>query len=269
MAQKQSEWLKIAQQCVEPWKIPPLPSSNSDAAKDMRMVVALAVLSSLISEHVLLATYIPGGADLHDLLLEKAEENDEAESLCRALLLSLQSTEEQDEMGESARKRVVNQFITFSAQLLEPEQYQDSLTHLEGLSRKAASLWQVAQRSNFKIDAGKMISSSERWKKFNIPISNLEQQTGEDTTLRSDDSASKVVLVVFPGFVKTHTDRTDVIFPRIVVTGSQIARSDYEYRQEHSQTVSSLQRRPTRGRKDSAVGRLFEHSRQRFLGDSS
>ncbi|KAJ5632025.1 hypothetical protein N7490_008364 [Penicillium lividum] len=64
----------------------PLPASTSKAAKGMRLVITLAILSRMIGKHIFQPSYLDSdGNQLRRVLSQLATTNGEVESFCRAL----------------------------------------------------------------------------------------------------------------------------------------------------------------------------------------
>lgn len=226
------------------------------------MAVALAVFSSLISQHILSTTYIMGGGyGLHDLLLEKAWEDDKAASLCRALLLSLFSPQRQSKKMDAAMKAVEDDFYSFARRLLSSDQYGEYVADLTSLLRRVIDLWQGAQRSTIMFDAGLSVTEPKIWTGFGSSAPTLPPDTTKDQTAGTVVSGMDVVLVLFPGFVRIWTESEHIVFPCMVLTKSQMTRINEELNVERHEAMTGTRRKPSTRRRDS-VGQA------NFLGSS-
>lgn len=228
------------------------------------MAVALAVLTSLISKHIFLTTYIKGGEmGLHDLLTDQAWVDDKTASLCRALLFSFSNPEEQNKYMEKAAKAVEDDFYTFVVRLLDPNQYGEYTTDLKLLIRQATELWQGAQRSTVLLDAGLGLAKSRLWTAFgsSTPATPLDPENNQGIELSEED----VVLVVFPGFMKTSTKSEETVFPSMVLGKSQMVPIEEELKFERNEAAAKARTRPVGRRRVSS--NLV--NRPHFLGTSS
>ncbi|THY01843.1 hypothetical protein D6D01_10332 [Aureobasidium pullulans] len=257
-------WHDQAQVIYGEQPLPAIPASNSAMAKDMRMPIALAVFSSLVSVHLLQATYIEGGnLKLHNILLDRAYSDDEAESLCRALLLSSTEWNHQDSNINFSRDAAYNRFAMFASQLLEPTEYKDCMADIQSLLSRIMNLWQGVQRSTVKVDASHELQESSEWSRFSsiTTVTTTQADTGRGAALNG------VVLAVFPGFFKTCTGRQEILFPRMVSTKSQIINVDAEVQAEVDQAAARPQKGQSRGRRKSILGRSLtlslQHGRSR------
>ncbi|KEQ85406.1 MAG: Uncharacterized protein AUREO_049220 [Aureobasidium pullulans] len=255
--ERQSGWLDQAQAIYGEQPLPPIPASNSDVAKDVRMAIALAVFSSLVSMHLLQTTYIEGGKlELHDILLDKAYSNDEAESLCRALLLSISDFNNHDPCINSATDAIYNGFSIFANKLLGPTEYKNCMTDIQLLLSRIMDLWQDVQRSTVKVDASRHLGETSEWSRF----SSGTMVKATQTAASRDTMPNDVVLVLFPGFIKTCTGRREMLFPRMVLTRSQIISAEAEAQAEADQAIPRPQKGQSRGRRNSILGKSL------FLG---
>ncbi|KAF1351339.1 hypothetical protein BDV97DRAFT_413292 [Delphinella strobiligena] len=260
---RQADWIKEAKRLYKVMNLPSFPASNSAAAKSMRMAVALAVLTSLISNQIFLTTYIKGGAmGLHDLLTDQAWADDKTASLCRALLLSCSSPEDQNKYIEKAVRAVEDDFYTFAVRLLVPDQYGEYTTDLKSLIRQATDLWQGAQRSTVLLDAGLDLARSRLWTAFgsSTPATPLDPEDDQGIELPEED----VVLVVFPGFIRSSTKSEETVFPSMVLGKSQMVTIEEELKTERNEAAARARTRPVGRRRDSNTG-----NRAPFLGTSS
>ena len=79
----------------------PIPQSNSNEAKTMRVAAILATLSRLINRDIFQPTFLlDSNSGLRELLREQAMENSRREAQCRALLLAMFPDEQIDEASE-------------------------------------------------------------------------------------------------------------------------------------------------------------------------
>lgn len=195
---------------------------------------------------------------LHDLLTDQAWADDKTASLCRALLFSFSKLEEENKYIEKAAKAVEDDFYTFVSSLLEPNRYGEYITDLKLLIRQATELWQGAQRSTILLDAGLRLAKPRLWTAFDSSTPGTPFHPKDDQGI---ELSEELVLVVFPGFIKTSTESEETVFPSIVLGKSQMVPVEEELRLERAEAAPRARTRPVRRRRDS--------SNPHFLGTSS
>src|SRR5258708_4230115 len=109
----------------------PLPQSNSDAAKQMRFAVFLAILARELDEHIFQPSYLSTEDNsIREVLVGLAMTEPKRESFCRALLLSLDPEGQAMNLDER-KKTVVRNVGSCLLELLSPTQFQGVRTSLE------------------------------------------------------------------------------------------------------------------------------------------
>ncbi|KAL4907246.1 fungal-specific transcription factor domain-containing protein [Aspergillus multicolor] len=131
----------------------PLPSSNSLAAKQMRLAVILAILAREIDKYIFQPTYIAGKDCLiRPLLADLAAINTEKEAFCRSILFSLDS-ESQSKSCQWRVWRIVKNVSSYICPLLSDEQTSQFCQSLEKIVQKAVEIWHPIQHARRKYES--------------------------------------------------------------------------------------------------------------------
>ncbi|KAJ9156373.1 Structural maintenance of chromosomes protein 6 [Pleurostoma richardsiae] len=140
-----SEYLKHAVQI-------PLPQSNSQAAKQMRIAAVIAVLSRSLHRHVFRPLYIfAEDADLTDVLRELEGANPAQEMHARSTLLAV--LPEREKRNAIRRVQTVVRETSWLVQhLLSSLQYEAFCTALERACKLACTQWRRIQEAQMKIE---------------------------------------------------------------------------------------------------------------------
>ncbi|KAK0620211.1 hypothetical protein B0T14DRAFT_496789 [Immersiella caudata] len=123
------------------------PSTDTPIAKMMRTAAFLAVLSSELSEHIFLSTYILEEAgELQGFLTSLAEREPELESHLRSVLLKAHLDEDKQSMaGSRTETAVKNVFECVEGLFLHRPQRESFRSDLEAICKQACDLWQYIQ----------------------------------------------------------------------------------------------------------------------------
>ena len=126
--QNYGSWKKLKENEILQHRIP-LPSTNTSAAKHMRIATILAILARSIDNHIFQPTYLlEEDSGIRELLLREAVSCSKRESFCRALLGKMLPDEQADAARERA-KRVAADVMLEVQDLLPPD---DAESYLRG-----------------------------------------------------------------------------------------------------------------------------------------
>ncbi|PIG89924.1 hypothetical protein AARAC_003551 [Aspergillus arachidicola] len=145
-----SAWEKLRQrELVQEHQIP-LPCSNTLAAKQMRLVIILAILAREINTHIFLPVYIARVDNQYNpfrqVLTNEAGIDSEKESFCRSILLSLDPPT-QDSICLVGIQTVVKNVSEYLYELLPEDQRLAFHNTLSKVVQKAAIVWKPIQHS--------------------------------------------------------------------------------------------------------------------------
>ncbi|KAK1982765.1 hypothetical protein LZ30DRAFT_769929 [Colletotrichum cereale] len=129
----------------------PVPSTNSFAAKKMRVAAALTILASALVEHVFQPTYLLGDNELARLLTDLAFDDPEREAHLRSALLSLDPPRQKAHAIERAQK-ASSELSKYVSPLL-PGSKQDQFTSaLRAICQDARRCWARVLRLPDRVD---------------------------------------------------------------------------------------------------------------------
>ena len=130
----------------------PIPQSNSNEAKSMRVASILATLSRLIDRHIFQPTFLlDSKSGLRELLREQASVNSKREAQCRALLLAM--FPEDYVGGASERKQeVACKLMSVVDGLLPREKLELFRSDLDRVVQSAVEIWMKIQRMKQKLE---------------------------------------------------------------------------------------------------------------------
>jgi hypothetical protein len=165
-----------------------LPPSNSPAAKNVRLVAALAFLSPLINDHIFAPTRVPtsGSASRNTrlLLTQQQRAGNRRENMLRALLLSTPTSDELDHTDSWAVDYLLKEAGGLLGRMLEnPGRF---LADLGPVLRSFWELWKDALVSKKLVYAS--IEADGEWEWGDLPLLDGEvpppdAQPGKFTTL--------------------------------------------------------------------------------------
>ncbi|OJD23873.1 hypothetical protein ACJ73_04775 [Blastomyces percursus] len=172
----------------------PLPRSNSKAAKQMRLVVILAILAREIDTNVFQPIYIlPEDSRIRKVLAKLAANDNEKESFCRSILLSI-DPDSQAKFRDSRIQTVIRNTSSCLFDLLPETEYDELRLVLERIVQKAVDIWKPIQKAKrrYEPDFDPLLWGDDEWAPFVFPDdSGVESQAINGVV---DDN----LLTVFP-----------------------------------------------------------------------
>lgn len=179
----------------------PLPRSNSLAAKHMRIAALLAILTRCIDQHIFQPTYILEEDDeIRQLLVNLATTNSQKESICRALLLSI-DPEKQAKNALKRRVQATREIAWYIQDVLSPVKYETFMSRLDQVVQEALEIWQIAQCATDKFEP-LFVLNDIHYEDFDWQLLKF----GENVVSDGEQSA---------GVVTGEDEELLVIFPRI------------------------------------------------------
>jgi hypothetical protein len=190
--QNQAAWKKLRYPSILPHHVP-LPQSNSNAAKQMRSVIILAILAREIDKYIFQPTYLlTEDSGIRKLLVDLAMEDSNKESFCRALFQTV-SPEAHSGNAERRIRKVVDNVSSYASDLLPKEQFERLLRGLDEVARTASEIGTVMQRTKEKYEPD---FEPEQWGDAEWdPLSFMDP---EEALVNGDGDADETLLVVFP-----------------------------------------------------------------------
>ena len=149
----QSDWTKLRENRIFKHHIP-LPQSNSDVAKQMRVAIILGSVAKLADKFLFQPTHLLAeDSGLREVLRKEATIDPQKELYIRGVLLSI-SSREQEEYGEESVGFVVDDLLeVVDVQvLLSPETLPTFAGELKDLMSQFQQLWMTIQSGKQKLE---------------------------------------------------------------------------------------------------------------------
>lgn len=220
----------------------PLPQSNSQAAKQMRIAIMLAILARAIDKDIFQPTYIlDGESGIRELLLHQAIADSGKEAYCRSILLSM-FPEEQTKVSEERVKEVIGDVGWYAQDLLSVTQFETFKAGLEQVVQNASDLWKTVQHAKQRYEPNFAL---EDYEDFDWEVIGFEERAAAD----GEEGSAKVtgagndedLLVIFPRVYAVDDSDPDPITHGVVLKRSQSVEATQEL--ERTRTAN-----PTLGR---------------------
>jgi hypothetical protein len=222
--QEQTRWDRFIENLTLKQGTPPLPLRNTDVAKKARMAAALAIIASQLTTRIFTPFYKPTASDdIKELLLALAEEDCQKELMCRSLLLSQWTEEEQSEAEEGLRKEVINTVTKELGFWINDNKMHTFRQELQDLLTDAMRLWRGAQKSTTKFDATVDDIGEPGWGILN------DLNNGEPPP---DSDVKSPILALFPRILIVREVGDDVLFDGIGLRDWQITAAEQELRED-------------------------------------
>ncbi|KAL3476576.1 hypothetical protein BJX99DRAFT_270391 [Aspergillus californicus] len=184
------------------WHRIPLPASNTPAAKGMRLVVLLAILSREIDKSIFQPNYLlSDGAQLRDILSQLAETDGARESFCRSTLLSINPAAQQEFLTSQVQS-VVRKVSFYFYDLLMEDHYNRLRQNIENVLNRAIAVWHPIQHAEtkYELDFNDVNWDDHEWSPFQFP----GQETDPSNTDPLDSIPTDNLLTVCPRISRIH-----------------------------------------------------------------
>ncbi|KAH7071882.1 hypothetical protein BKA63DRAFT_59194 [Paraphoma chrysanthemicola] len=195
----QSDWTKLRENEVFQHRIP-LPQSNSEVAREMRVAIILGILATLIDDVIFQPTYLVSHEDqgLRENLCHQAYINAEQEQAGRSALLAM-LPEEQEENEKEGIDYVATELLDGMnvKNLLSPENVSIVRQALEQLLLRFQQEWKIIQRGREKLEVSFQHSFSAEypWHVLDLRASNAKPKKNPHAQLSSTSLEDKIVVV--------------------------------------------------------------------------
>lgn len=217
----------------------PLPQSNSNAAKEMRLVVFLAILARELNEQIFQPFYISQNEnDTREILLDLAMKDAKKESFCRAILLDI-NPEKQNLILEERKKIVIWNAGSYFLDLLSSARYEGFRRSLEDVVERACEMWKAFRYSEKRYEPD-FDPTEEEWEPFPFANSEKFSQGHIDT--------GETVLTVYPRICRVISEECKTLHFATVLTRSQCIDAELEMRKREPSSPKSNRAIPERQR---------------------
>ncbi|KAL2819542.1 hypothetical protein BDW59DRAFT_181634 [Aspergillus cavernicola] len=149
----------------------PLPHSNSPAAKQMRLAIFLAILAREVDKQIFQPTYIvPEDAGIREVLAKLAASDNEKESFCRSILLSI-NPDAQNTALQSKIQAVIRNVSSCLYGMLPDDQFDQLRASVGKIVERAVDVWHPIQRSlqRYEPDFEPLKWGDDQWSSLEFP----------------------------------------------------------------------------------------------------
>lgn len=258
---------KLKTPSIMPHQVP-LPPSNTNAAKEMRLAVFMGLLARELADNIFQPIYIsPSESDILNILRELAVKDPKKESYCRAILLAM-SPEKQNTVLKERKKTLLQNVGSYLYDLLPGAQYDELRQSLEIVVERACETWRFFQysRNRYEPDFDLPEWGDEEWEAFPFTDnSNLSQEQG------TNGDADEAVLTIFPRLCRLGNGEPKPVNFGTVLTKYQCSGADREWRRKEPSSPraarANFDRQRTRGMAISLGGSPDQNGS--FLGEGN
>ncbi|KAF2815691.1 uncharacterized protein BDZ99DRAFT_514338 [Mytilinidion resinicola] len=249
----QKHWGKLHENSIFKHEIP-LPQSNSDIAKEMRIATVLGNLARLVNKHIFQSVYLLDESDgLHDLLRRQAVVENRKETFVRGILLSMFPEEQEEEAGKRIDWVVED--------LTKEVGIRDVLTtdvvgtferELEIFLAQAQRVWRSVQCSKQRLEPSfEYIPKPDLpWKTFEFQVADCKKEGKINSPVNTDRSEDELY-TIFPR-IYFMTDNVQPITAGTILKKAQLRTAAQEVQESAPNTpfaqLASARYRPRRSR---------------------
>ncbi|KAH8704351.1 hypothetical protein GQ44DRAFT_778190 [Phaeosphaeriaceae sp. PMI808] len=215
----------------------PLPQSNSEVAKEMRIATALGIFARLVNKYIFQPTYIlEDGDELRGLLRRQAAVDDKKESFARGMFLSMFPEEQESESAaETRRQWVIGGLIGNVVHFLASDAVGMFREELENVLVQAQKTWRTIQYSKQRLEPSFRYTPDTNfgWQTFECQVANIREREQPVSPTTADDPEDEL-FVIFPRIYIVKSKQP--ITAGIVLRRARIRAAAQEVRENVSQT---------------------------------
>jgi hypothetical protein len=271
----QRDWTKLRENDIFKNRVP-LPQSNSETAKKMRVATVLGVLATLIDKVVFQPTFLlHDDSELRDYLRIQATIDPSKERYTRGILLSMFPEVQERNVEDGIRFIVDEVLMTANVQLLlAPENiaaFEEALEHLISQFKEA---WKTVQRGKQKLESSFHYSLSPgfAWYVFDMDVAQGKDGKHNEVPLVTGTEEDDIVVV--PRVYTMETKGATPVSHGYVLRKAHLEAANDEVRKgipsaPFTRTASSRHRhRPSRTMSVSGHGASGGHPGEIFLSQT-
>lgn len=171
-------------------------AENSIEANNARIVVIMALIASLFTEHIFTPFLVRrDDRDFYKYLQLEAEKNSDKEALCRSLLIS-SYPEMESQRKEATADLVSKSILEILYPMLLDEKKNAAVSDIQGIVTTAVDFWAEAQRSRERLEASVEVDPDE------VRFFNFSQKMTKENAKESGGAQSEtlpdIAYLVFP-----------------------------------------------------------------------
>jgi hypothetical protein len=209
--------------------VKPLPRSNSNGAKTMRIAACLSMLGRASAKHIMRPTYLVQDDGIDYALAEMARQNAEQNTYVRATLLKA-LPEEQEKGRRRGIQMVVKEVMEAMKGWISEGDRPVFSSELEGTTARISEAWVQMQMLEETVAPQFEAVYDGEWKPLPaLPAVRLEDGMGaqnrESGKVDKKGRAAEelVVIPIWPSFTSLGWDGEKPLFPGFGLTGGQVA----------------------------------------------
>jgi hypothetical protein len=178
----------------------PLPQSNSDIAKDMRVAAVLGVLARLIDKYIFQPTYLLSEeSGFRELLRREAKVDQRKERFARGTILSM-FPNQQEANGDERIVCVIDDLLRDAdlAALLTREANMSFQDELDTFLEKVKDTWRSIQHSKQKLEPTFVYGpdTGGHWQNFELQVPATKEGKRPVSSLASDDVEDELTVIL-------------------------------------------------------------------------
>ena len=225
---------------------PPIPQSNSDAAKQMRCALIMASLARAIDAHIFQPTYfLSADSGIRNLLTRQAQDESRKESAVRALIQAM-LPKEQDTVATSRVAQACGDVMQDVGGLLPSEAERTFKERVTDIAEEARDIWREIQRSKYAVEPNFVLRHyyDWSWQQVRFDGNNAVFVDGSQSTNGMDEP----LFTIFPRFYISDEEGQEPVTHGVLFMRSQTLEARRELEQEPPS--------PRAGRSNSILTRL-------------
>lgn len=209
----------------------PLPSTNSPAAKRMRVIAALVILAHALVRHVLRPTYLLNdqSEELDRMLDGLAKSQTGHDAFVRAVLLKATAWRE-DDPALARSELAVREFATAVQHWIPADRSDEFYNEMRRLTAPLGETWKTVQRTRQRVDPRLSFEVPEDWRR--LPPVTTPQDRPQSSAEPSQPSVAlvetEVIGAVWPAFLVHEEDTWDIVHPGYALTRGDIKEASEE-----------------------------------------
>lgn len=219
---------KLKTPSIMPHQVP-LPPSNTNAAKQMRLAVFMGIIARELANNIFQPFHVSfDEIEIQDMFVELSIKDPKREAFCRAILLAI-SPEKQNAILEERKKTFLQSVGSYFFDLLPATQYDELRQSLKLVVDRACETWRFFQysKNRYEPDYELLEWGDGEWESF--PFEN-SSGTSQDPGFNND--SDEPVLTIFPRLCRVGSEGCKPVNIGTVLSRSQCIEAEREMRKK-------------------------------------